>query len=206
MSSLAPAQFERLRSIKALRDALATADLPALEARRALDAGAHRLLGNRDDRRRAIAARKELPNRMHQRQRRCARSKGEQHRDACALGKARDHVQRVIGLVMDDAVHRDDMIEIALLRRQHVADSEFDPSQQIARQVLTRMRDQRRRQVHGIDFSAPARGLDRQQAGATAGIEQALVAEVGRQPVEQRRAHAIAAGAHSGADAAHRRI
>ena len=41
------------------------------------------------------------------------------------------------------------------------------------------MLDQCRRQVDRIDIGTPARGLDRQQTGATASIEQALTTEVG---------------------------
>ena len=48
---------------------------------------------------------------------------------------------------------------------------------------------------------ATPRSLDRERAGAAARVEQARAAQVGRQPGQQRRPHAVAAGAHRGADA-----
>ncbi len=53
---------------------------------------------------------------------------------------------------------------------------------------------------------AAARRLDGQGAGAAAGIEHAHAVQVGGQPGQQRGAHAVAPGAHGGADAAHRRV
>ena len=53
---------------------------------------------------------------------------------------------------------------------------------------------------------AAPRRLDRQRAGAAAGIEQAQPGHVGGQPRQQRVAHPVAPGAHRRADAADRRV
>ena len=49
-------------------------------------------------------------------------------------------------------------------------------------------------------------GFDRECPGAAAGVEQAQAGEVGGEPGEQRRAHAVTAGADGGADAADRGV
>jgi hypothetical protein len=53
------------------------------------------------------------------------------------------------------------------------------------RAALAGVLDQRRREVDGVDIGAAPRGLQRQHAGAAAGVEQALAAQVRRQPAEQ---------------------
>jgi hypothetical protein len=47
---------------------------------------------------------------------------------------------------------------------------------------------QRRRQVDGQHLGTAARQLDREAAGAAAGVQHTAAAQVGRQPVEQRSA------------------
>ena len=108
---------------------------PAAPAR--LRAGARmRRSADRLDRRRAVAAREQPADRMHHRQRRRARREGEQHRTCRCAPPGRASTRTDIAApVVDQRVHRDDVVETAQRGVQHVADAEFDRARaEIARQ------------------------------------------------------------------------
>ena len=110
--------------------------------------------------------------------------------------------------VVDQRVHRDDVVEAAERRVEHVADAEVDRARRrdrAAARSRARSTSVGERSIATTSRAAP-RGLDRERAGAAAGVEHARAAQVVRQPAKQRRAHRVAAGAHGGADAADRRV
>ena len=80
------------------------------------------------------------------------------------------------------------------------------PRAEAARSALLGKAHQGRGNVDRHDVGAAPRRLDRQGAGAAAGVQQAQPVHVGRQPGEQRSAHGVAPGAHGGANAPERRI
>ena len=80
----------------------------------------------------------------------------------------------VAGAVVDQRVHRDHVVEAAERRVEHVADAELDAA---AAQIAAGMRSRARPTSVGdrsiaTTLRAAPRGLDRERAGAAAGIEQ----------------------------------
>ena len=142
-------------------------------------------------------------------QRRRARREGEQDRCRwCARPGRPPHRTQSDGAVVDQRIHRDDVVETAERRIEHVADAEIDRARRRGRAACARapaatsvgatsIATTRRR---AAPPRPPARRCrSRHRAGARrAGRPAARTSSV--------RAHLVAAGAHGGADAADRRI
>jgi hypothetical protein len=108
---------------------------------------------------------------------------------------------------VDQRVHGDHVIELAEFQGRHVADTKIDAPSPIC--------EGRRSRASSISVGDRSTATTRRRAarlprpghaGAAAGVEQALAAQVVRQPVQQQVAHLVAPGAHGLADAADRRV
>ena len=144
---------------------------------------------------------------MHHGQRRRARREGEQQRPLVRVRRGPPSPNHVAGAVMDQRIHRDHVIEPAERRVEHVADRNSTlPAPRSRGARCTRKTDQRRRQVDRDHARAAPRRLDRERAGAAAGIEQPRGRAGRRAATSSVLAHLVAAGADRGPDAADRRI
>jgi hypothetical protein len=144
-------------------------------------------------------------------QHRVARREGEERwTRACAAPRPASTRTASSMLVVDERVHRHHVVEAAQRRVEHVAAAQLDARRSTRRRPAQRRARARAPPACGdrsmaTTCGAAPRRLHRQRAGAAAGVEHARAVQVVRQPVEQGRAHAVAAGAHGGADAAHGR-
>ena len=120
---------------------------------------------------------------MHDGQRRRARREGEQHRSVGALGRRASARDRVAGRVVDQRIHRDDVVECAERGVEHVADAKLDAAGAEVAGRRSRASPIRvgERSIATTCGAAPRR-LDRERAGAAAGVEHARAAQVLRQP------------------------
>ena len=86
-------------------------------------------------------------------------------------GQRRDDIG---GFVVDQRVHRHDMVDIAEIRVQHVADTKIDRAiGNVRRHTLAGDVDQAGRDIHRNDF-APRRAASKDSApGAASGVQQA---------------------------------
>ncbi len=81
--------------------------------------------------------------------------------------------------IVDQRVHRDDVVEFAEAGVEHVAHPKLDAAgSALLRQPFARERDQRRRQIDRDDIRSALGRLDAQRAGAAAGIQQARSAQI----------------------------
>ncbi len=96
-------------------------------AGRRVERSAQRGFADRFDRRGAVAAREQLADRVH-RPRAAALdgAKVKSKRAVGARGEARDGVGDVVGAIVDQRVHRHDMVEAAERGIEHVADPPVD--------------------------------------------------------------------------------
>ena len=88
------AKLQRLRGIEAAGDPLRARRAPSVRRGSVDDGAPQRASRDRHDRRRAVAARKQPADRMHQRQRRRPRRECEQDRSAGPRGKLRQALER----------------------------------------------------------------------------------------------------------------
>ena len=117
------------------------------------------------------------------------------------------HAHHVGQAVVDEGVHRHHVVEGAELLVQHVARHEMDAARsQLLRHPLARNADQRGRDVDGSHVRAAlAASTASAPVPQPASRMRAPRRSVGQEG-EQRGPHPVAARAHRGADAAHRRV
>ena len=191
------------------RAALRPAARPAAPAR-AGDPLRSAVSADRLDRRGAVAAREQPADRMHDGASggvRGAKVKSDASRRRARRGRpaTRATSRRA---VVDQRVHRDDVVEAAERRVEHVADAEVDAAGARDRAACARGRG---RPASARGRSRRHRAPRRAASTASAPVPQPAsstraAAQVGGQPVEQGAAHPVAAGPHGGADAADGRI
>jgi hypothetical protein len=108
----------------------------------------------------ARSARKQLSCHEHQHQGGRPGRNGEHHRAARAVAQCRDHVLDLAGRIVDQAVHRHDVIELAELGLHHVASLPVDAARQIVRGPFARDVDQAGRDVDCDDVGTAPRSLN----------------------------------------------
>ena len=108
--------------------------------------------------------------------------------------------------IVDQTVHRHDMIEPAQRICQHVARREGHPSGQPRRQTLARDLDQRGRDVHSQNIRATRHQLCGHLPGTTTGIKDPCAAQILGQLRQHLGPHPVAPTPHRLADPRDRRI
>ena len=133
-----------------------------------------------------VASGKKSSDGMHDCQRRRARRHGEDNCGSRPRGQRRDDARDVLALIVDEAVHRDDVVEFAKRRIEHIADRKGRrASARADGRSFSRESDQSRRDIDPDDRRAPLGELERERACPAAGVENASPPKVERQPIEK---------------------
>ena len=135
-------------------------------------------LGHRLDRRRAVAAREQAPDRVHRGERRRARREGEEHRSCEPRGEGVEHAHDVVEPGSGSASpspRRGRSRPSAGSSMSPLRNSTRPPLRSVAArgEPFARQLDQRRREIDGHHGGAAPGRFDRERAGAAAGVEHA---------------------------------